>query len=163
ARTNPVRFEREVVPAMQQKYQGFVKLQTTPFYHQYNIQKAKELQDFYHEYEKKVHLVNAVEGRLGTSRQLKEDDFYKLFFEAEPSSGGNTGLTTPRPWPPRVIRKRHTYEIVRPGEREEVVDLFKTAERPILFWRTADKSAGVPKTMGEVREEVLAAWKTYEA
>src|SRR5262249_25130866 len=30
-------------------------------------------------------------------------------------------------------------------------------------WRTADKPAGVPKTMGEVREEVLAAWKTYEA
>src|SRR5262249_48357787 len=120
-------------------------------------------QDFYHEYEKKVHLVNAVEGRLGTSRQLKEDDFYKLFFEAESFSVGNTGLNTPRPWPPRVIRKRHTYEIVRPGEREEVVDLFKTAAGRTLFWGPADKPAGVPKTMGEVREEVLAAWKTYEA
>jgi hypothetical protein len=169
AKKNKDLFARTVVPDLWGKYAGFLRYEETQgLYHKYNIASAPELKALRTEYEHYLDKINSIEGRGGTSRQLRDDDFYKLFFEGERFSVGNQNAFFPETWPPRkkVIAKPNVFEPLRPGEREKPVDLFKEARRPAIFWWTGKKDAETdktPRTLDAARAEVEQAWKNYQA
>src|SRR5207237_810739 len=55
------------------------------------------------------------------------------------------------------------FDPVRPGEREKIVDLFKDAARPAIFWRVADEPQTKTLTLDAVRPEVEQAWAIFQA
>jgi hypothetical protein len=167
---------------------GLEQAQTSDFYHRFNIDQAKELEPLRKSFVAHLKEINDIEGRNLTPESfLKEGDFWRMFFgdggEHFAASGAKYQA---KPWPPIVKAGPQTIQKVRLGIDVDLVtnpsfrrfilaareaapgetvpfNLFETAERPFLFWRTADEPPLVPKDVGEVRAQVVEAWKLDKA
>jgi hypothetical protein len=145
-------------PGFIQKY-GLRHGETKEFRDPFNISKAPELEPLRESFEKYRFQVNHPEGRAGKEERLKEGDFFRLFFDAsEPSLSAAVGKYIPRPWPPVVEIK-----FDNPNIPPKTVSFFDTAEKPFLFWKTADQDSRVPESLKEVRDKVVRAWKIEKA
>lgn len=120
------------------------------------------------------HRINNAEGRGGTPSALKEDHFYKLFFENESFSVGGADPFVPRFWPPALQPRPKAnlppavQKALEEAERQSQrpVDRFEKADRPFVFWKREFSSARVPKTYNEtddVRRAVERAYRIAEA
>lgn len=157
---------------------GLERNKTADYYDSYNIQKAPELAPLLASYKKYYKQVNFMEDRSGQS-ELKDDQFYRLFFGDEPFSVATRDYFV-RPWPPDVTGKpprasQRTTDLsheeieelkkkVDPTKPNPTISFFRAAEKPILFWKTAEKKAAFPdKLDDESRERVVSIWKLEEA
>jgi hypothetical protein len=132
--------------------------ETKGFYDPFTISKAPELAPLRELFDKYRDLVNSAEGRGGKEERLKEGDFPRLFFDsAEPVSAAS-GRYIPRPWPPVVEVKSDN-----PNTPPKTVSFFEKAEKPVLFWKTADLDSRTPENLKEVRAKVVRAWKMKKA
>jgi hypothetical protein len=99
----------------------------------------KALLDSFERWRKQI---NTMEGRGGKPDMLKEGDFYKLFFGADPIGIGATEPYVPGVWPPAVTPKKSVQEFIT-GTKPAVVDLFRDDNQPIIYWKTAKKGPEV--------------------
>ncbi|MBM3994766.1 MAG: hypothetical protein FJ303_11520 [Planctomycetes bacterium] len=129
------------------------------YYDQFSIGAAPEFAGLKESYLKYMHQINLFEGRDTPDRQLTEKDFHKLFFgEAAFVASGKFDA---KPWPPEVKANRtrdfrfveprlsrgvtlQAWEELRkhvegldPTQPVPSLDLFRTAQKPMLYWRTA--------------------------
>ena len=144
---------------------GLELRETKDFYNRFTIAKAPELQPLYKAYERGYNAdVNIPEGRsLNPESQLKEGDFYKLFFDATESFSVAGSTFKAKPWPPVVTPKKGLGE-KEPNKAPQTIDLFETAEEPILFWKIKDNVGRIPQfTDAGVRGRVEQAWKFLKA
>lgn len=156
---------------LQNRYPGLQVHHSTGFRTPFDIARDPALQGFVASFEKYRHLVNQIEGRSGTERALKEDDFYRLFFGGEPFSVGNTAKYDPRPWPPVVTVQRTPLDsLLQAAEspeggaaKEQQQDLWQTADQPILFWKTDYQPEQVRQTLAEAWDDAVQAWKLLQA
>jgi hypothetical protein len=82
-----------------------------------------------------------------------------LFFDpSESSISAAVGKYVVRPWPP-VVEVRTG----NPNEAPKPISFFEKAEKPFLFWKTADLDARTPESLKEVRDKVVRAWKIKKA
>jgi hypothetical protein len=138
---------------------GLQHAETKAFHDQFNISKAPELAPLRESFEKYRFLVNSAEGRGGKEERLKEDDFPRLFFDAgEPAFSVAVGRYIPKAWPPVVEVKSND-----PNTPPRTESFFETAEKPFLFWKTADLDSRTPENLKEVRDKVVRAWKMQKA
>jgi hypothetical protein len=116
-------------------------------------------------YERYYEDINLREGRGGTAGMLRPDDFYRLFFDAEPFGVGGEQLFDPKPWPPAVTIKPNPFDLLVKGRnlRPEVRQMFDEADQPFLFWRTEVKPSQPPESLAEVRAAVEHAWRLEKA
>jgi hypothetical protein len=166
---------------------GLERGETKDFYHRYNIHEAKELEPLRKAFVANTFTINEMEGRnLEPDTVLKEGDFWKLFFDAGESFAATGQKYQPKPWPPVVkIQSRFVQQfrlIGDPGMIDDprlrqiaeraigadaseavTIGLFEDAERPFLFWRTADEPAVIPDKLADVRDRVVEAWKFNKA
>jgi hypothetical protein len=138
---------------------------TEQFFNRYDVDKSaalKPLRDSFEEYRGKI---NTIEGRAGKAEMLREDDFWRLFFDSSIGfSVANAGSYVARPWPPDVKVKKSDYGPVSATVTDaQTVYLFKDANRPFLFWQTAYEPARAPKSLEEVKDRVVKAWKELQA
>jgi hypothetical protein len=169
------------------KTYSFQRNETANFYNRYTVQQAKELEPLRQAYLKYYVQINLFEGRGGTERNLRDTDFWKMFFDK--SELFSTGLAkyTARPWPPAPTIKNlplnlnpEDYKDAPPEALQAymmraqmahfnplatlpAVDLFADAEKPILFWKTKEKPSAYPEKLADVRERVEEAWKMLKA
>jgi hypothetical protein len=138
---------------------------TEQFYNRYDIAKAPSLQPLLKSFEKYREEINTIEGRAGTPQYLKEDDFWRLFFDSSIGfSIENAGLYVARPWPPYVKSKPSEFGAVSTTVGEgQTIPLFTMSGHPFLFWQTEFEPARTPKSLDEVRDKVVAAWKEGKA
>ncbi|MBI3411136.1 MAG: hypothetical protein HY040_22605 [Planctomycetes bacterium] len=158
---------------------------TEGFHTRYDIAKAKELEPLRKAYEKTYDQINLFEGRKLTPEQiLKEDEFAKLFFDASEAFSAAGAPYKARTWPPTVTPKNPTLianqkglddnkmfaamldHIQRPHDPTKPlpsIQLFDKAERPFLFWKTAEQPAKIPDTLDQVRDNVEKAWRVDKA
>jgi hypothetical protein len=134
------------------------------YYDRFTINKAEEFDVLKQSYLKYIDQINLFEGRDLTGRKLTPADYYKMFFDqTEPFSA--SAKYQAMPWPPEVkpnntrdlqfvdarMKKDISPEDLRrfekhllendPNRQSPPLHLYKTAERPILFWRTAEITA----------------------
>jgi hypothetical protein len=151
----------------------------------YSVDDAKELAPLKESYLKYTDLINFFEARDVTpERLLKPGDFHKLFFDSSESFAATSPYHA-MPWPPKA--KPSTTRMWKPedprlidrkqiGEKDWMnfqqqlsqndplkpvpdLDLFKDAEKPILFWRTGER---IPERPGEYAD-IERNLKKYQA
>lgn len=156
--------------------------ETKSAYHKYNIHEAKELEALKKSFLAYIDQVNIYEGRnAAPETMLKSNDFWKLFFSDSGEHFASAVRYQVKPWPPvaRIQPQRAQQARLQPrneiefqiaqraesaGPNEVIpIDLFKDAERPFLFWRTAEEPPLVPTKLDEVRDRVVEAWKFNRA
>jgi hypothetical protein len=150
---------------LMEQYPGLQVYRTAQYRTPFDVAQAPELAGLQKSFERYRTQINTIEGRAGTERMLKEDDFPKLFFGSEPFSVGNTGKYDPRAWPPVVTVSQKQAQLApdaQPGEAK-TIDLWETAESPILFWKTEAQPDRTPKSLADVRGDVERAWKLAKA
>ena len=151
----------------------------------YSADTAPELEPLRKAYLKYLDMVNLFEGRDVTpERLLKPADFYKLFFDSGETFAATTAYRA-MPWPPRVkanaarlVRKADPRLInhlnIDPKANAEFLQqlrqlnplaqaapppfdgLFNTAEKPILFWRTAERIPQRPSKYADIAKDIKA-------
>lgn len=158
---------------------------TKDFYNRYTIDKAPELEPLRQQFQRYIDQINFLESRdLTPERLLKSGDFYKLFFGGERFT--TEGLYRALPWPPVVLpgepnihqrraapppdlspalqaeflRFMHNQDPARP---KGMFDLFSYAEKPSLYWKTAEVGADKPQNLAQVRDRVIEGWKLDRA
>jgi hypothetical protein len=138
---------------------------TQHYYNRYDIDKAPSLQPLLKSYEKYYTTVNTIEGRAGTELMLKEDEFWRLFFDSSIGySIENAGVYVAKPWPPYVKQKSNPMAAPTSSVTEgQTIPLFEQAQQPFLFWQTEFEAERVPTSLDEVRDKVVYAWKHKEA
>src|SRR5262249_59297676 len=67
---------------LQEKYPGLEYYATSKFYDQFDIAKSPELEKFKEAYDSWYPMIDRFEARKDPERQLKEGDFYRLFFDS---------------------------------------------------------------------------------
>ncbi len=159
--------------------------ETKEYYDRYNIAKAAELKPLEQDYAKYIDQINFFEGRdLTPERLLRDSDFYKLFFGSERFTA--EGLFKAAPWPPviapaaeGVLRQQRVrmpeinpamgaalgqfLQGQNPAQPKGAFDLFGFAEKPALYWKTAEEAADRPKSLKDVATRVIDAWKFEKA
>jgi hypothetical protein len=143
-----------------------LKVKSTELFHnRYDIAKSPALKPLFDSFEKYRAQINQIEGRAGKAEMLKEDDFWRLFFDSSIGySVANAGLYVPRPWPPDVrVKKADFGPITATVGDTQTVSLFKEANRPFLFWQTSFEPPRAPKSLDEVKDRVVRAWKEIQA
>jgi hypothetical protein len=160
---------------------------TKKLYSRYNIDQAPELQPLREAYERYFREINWFEKRdLTPERLLKENEFYKLFFETE-RFAANGATFQVRPWPPDIYPSQmQVLGLPGPNQMEQpnvapelMVDMQKfmqqgahqtegfrlldKAQKPILFWRNEQKSSEFPKDLASAKPRVIAAYQTEQA
>ena len=154
------------------------------YYDRFTIGQAKEFEPLKEAYLQYIDRINLFEGRVTPDRKLTPDDFYKLFFTNE--AFAVSAKFQAKPWPPEVTsgeerdahfadlrfnkgitkddldRFQKHFKDSDPTQRVPTLQLFKSAPRPILFWRTDEKTANPPtdynkivndlKTLDELRD-----------
>jgi hypothetical protein len=135
------------------------------YYDQFTINGAAEFDVLKQSYLKYMDQINLFEGRdLTPGKKLKAADYYKVFFDQTESFAASAKYQA-KPWPPevkpnntrelqfvdaRMKRNVAPEDLVRfekhllendPNRASPPLYLYKTAERPILFWRTAEINA----------------------
>jgi hypothetical protein len=161
---------------------------TEKFYDRYSIKDAPELKPLMEAYERYYTTINQIEGRESRPETiLKDEDFWKLFFDGTESFAIATGKYNSKPWPPVIklgtptqlqaiartgrdleIGSNRLDDLVRMSEAREpnkdvTFNLFATSNRPFLFWKTDEKAAEVPDTLADVKDRVAEAWKIQQA
>lgn len=148
----------------------------TPF----DIQQDPGMAEFLKQYERYRVQVNNAEGRGNTEKQLKEDDFNRLFFDASEPFSVAGGRYEVRAWPPTVTVPRGALRgnlgaaldpikeiqelMAEEGEgKARTEDLWRASDSPILFWKTDYESARVASKLEDGMPAVVAAWKLQEA
>jgi hypothetical protein len=162
--------------------------QTEKFYDRYTIKDAPELKPLLEAYQRYFNMVNMTEGRdARPESKLKDDDFWKLFFDNSEAFSAAHGKYQARPWPPVIkLGKPAEIETLRPGmsgiegnpdvldniirqsqnrepNKDAAFNLFTTSDRPFLFWRGEEKAAEIPESLADVEPQVLEAWKLHQA
>lgn len=161
--------------------------QTEKFYDRYTIKDAPELKPLREAFDRYYKMVNGMEGRdIRPETVLKDDDFWKLFFDASEQYGASRGKYEAKPWPPviklgsptqiemfmksgelegksQVARDVMLKAQARDGGKDTAFNLFATSDRPFLFWKTEEKPAEVPESLADVKDKVLKAWKLQQA
>jgi hypothetical protein len=160
---------------------------TKDYYDRFSVPNAPELQPLRDAYERYYREINWFEKRdLTPERLLKDDEFYKMFFDNEPFAA-SSGTFQVRPWPPDirpnqmqvwgvpgmnqpqapnvsddllVAVQRHMQQA---GGHSEGFRLLDKAQKPILFWRHDYKAPEFPQNLAAARPLVLAAWETEQA
>lgn len=162
------------------------------WYDRYNIDELDTLKTAYLRY---IDAINMFEARdLTPEKLLKPGDFYKIFFDSSESFSA-AAMFRPMPWPP-VVTRPNNQRIFGGVENPKLIDqskienvlreqfnnfvgqnnplaplpafdgLFKNAEKPILFWRTAKRDPKpLPTEYAKIAEELKRideAWKTAE-
>jgi hypothetical protein len=158
---NKAKYEREIANNLDKL--GLERYVTKDFVNQFTVDKAPELQRLRKAFEKAYPTINITEGRdRAPETMLKEGDFYKLFFESTEPVRAADATYSARPWPPVVTAKKG-FGAKAAGQSPELVDLFKDAEQPILFWRIDKKASQIPESLSQVRQRVEETWKFLEA
>jgi hypothetical protein len=159
---------------------------TKKYYNKYNIDQAPGLAALREAYDRYYREINWFEKRdLAPERQLKEGDFFKLFFDSE--SFTSTNRFQVRSWPPDIrpdqmqvmdIQMMHNLDapnvnpevladvqkFMHQGNKQgESFRLLDKAQKPILYWRRDDKPAEFPKTFEAAKDRVAAAWDSETA
>jgi hypothetical protein len=155
-----------------ERYQGLEIQHTRRFHNRFDLGASPNLKGFKESFERYRTQINTIEGLAGTDRFLKEDDFYRLFFGSEPFSVGNTSTYDPHIWPPVATvnpKQRLGADGKLPDEdRPKTIDLWATAESPVLFWKTDSHPERIPEPAElakneEIRKEVDRAWRIARA
>lgn len=148
---------------------GLERRATKDLHDRFSIEKAPELAPLYKSYEKWYENINRAESRdLAPETLLKDSDFYKLFFDSTESFSVAGSTYKAKPWPPRVTPKKLPPQLMfdpthDPTKPIPPIELFETAEKPILFWKVEDRLGKVPESLAAVRERVANAWKFQKA
>ncbi len=160
---NKARFKRELDKYLPGLGLEVVQTKDDVFYNRYTIDKAPELKPLLKEYEKWYRPVDIAEGRdMKPETVLKEDDFYKLFFDGTESFSAFGSTYKAKPWPPLVTPKKVLGEM-ETGKQTQHTDLFAKAPNPILFWKIEDRPGKIPESLDAVKDRVVEAWKTDKA
>lgn len=155
------------------------------YYSRYSVEDAKELAPLRESFDKYVNLLNFFEARDVTpERLLKPGDFYKMFFDPSESFAATSPYTA-MPWPPKAktsttrIWKGADPRLIDPNQLRQKdlanfeqqmgqadplkaapeLDLFKDAEKPILFWRTGERVPERPTDYADIDRNL----KKYQA
>jgi hypothetical protein len=142
---------------------GLIHKGTTQFRNRYDVASDPGLKEFRESFEdgKFIADINLFQGRGGTEKMLKPDEFWKLFFDAsEMYSIRNYGLFTPQAWPPVTVDMMNQ---INPAEKEKKIPMWDKAPMPILYWKTANEPARTPANLAAVRKEVEHAWYYLKA
>lgn len=162
--------------------------QTEKFYDRYSIKDAPELKPLREAYDRYYKMVNGIEGRdIKPELVLKDDEFWRLFFDPSEAYGAARGKFEAKPWPPviktgtptqlemflksgelegqpqlanEVIRQAHS---ANAGKDTTGINLFATSDRPFLFWKMDEKAAEIPENLSEVKDKVAHAAKMLQA
>jgi hypothetical protein len=160
---NKAKFNREL-----DKYLPGMGLELVPprddvYYNRYSIADAPELKPLLKEYEKWYRTIDITEGRdMKPETVLKDDDFWKLFFDGTEPFSAYGSTYKARPWPPVVTPKKVLGE-VDPTKQPIKKDYFTLAPKPILFWKVEDRPGKIPESIDQVKDRVVAAWKAEKA
>lgn len=161
---------------------------TDKFHDRFSIKNASELKPLLEAFDRYYAMVNITEGRdAQPETQLKEDDFWKLFFDGSETFSVARGRYEAKPWPPviklgtpaqinKMISEPSTLEVdpnvlrdmqrqanQRESGKEVAFNLFATSDRPFLFWKTDEKPAEVPESLADVKDRVVQEWKMQQA
>jgi hypothetical protein len=150
------------------------------YFNRFSVDDAKELEPLKEAYLKYLHLINLFEARdMTPERLLKADDFQKLFFDSSEAFSAASPYRA-MPWPPKAktnparIWKGADPRLIDPKQIREKdfmnfkqqldqndplkpppdLDLFKDAEKPILFWRTAERIPERPSDYAEIERNM---------
>jgi hypothetical protein len=107
--------------------------------------------------------INLIEGRVLKKNALKPDEFWRLFFdETEPHGLAKAGIVgVVKQWPPDLEQASRPDEV--DPVKHPILLWAKTAQSPMLFWKTADNPAHVPTNLQEIRDAAIHAWKLDKA
>jgi hypothetical protein len=144
------------------------------YYDRFTISAAPEFEKLKESYLKYVDEINLFEGRdLTPKRMLKPTDFYKMFFDPTEAFSASAKYQA-MPWPPEVKpNNSRDLNFVNPRLKNDIpsedltrfethikesdpnreappLQLYRTAELPILFWRTAEINATRPTDYNKI-------------
>ncbi|MCI0637780.1 MAG: hypothetical protein L0Y72_22895 [Gemmataceae bacterium] len=181
--------KKAAVERLLRKYQdqyGLERSATKDFFNRFTVQGVKELQALKESFERYHMHVNFIEGRdLTPERTLKEDEFWKMFFDGTESFSVAGAKYRARPWPP-VVEPKNPGRLMRregaallgprllmdleqivqnqdPTKPMPAISLFEKADKPFLIWRTEDEPGSYPDKLEQVQDRVVEAWKFLKA
>ncbi len=155
------------------------------YFSRYSVDDAKELAPLKESYLKYMTRINFYEARdMTPERLLKPADFQKMFFDSSESFAATSPYHA-MPWPPNAkpsttrmwkpedprlidrkqIRQEDFEDFMKQlGQNDPLkaipeLDMFKDAEKPILFWRTAERIPERPADYGDIDRNL----KKYQA
>jgi hypothetical protein len=150
------------------------------YYDRFTVDSAPELAPLREAYLKYMDEINLFEGRE-PERRLKPGDFNKMFFDAT-ERFSSAAKYRAMPWPPEVELNR-TRDVrflagpslykdidpdaldnlrkemskINPASREvPKIAMYKTAPKPILFWRTGEIAAHRPADFAQAKSDLQA-------
>jgi len=139
---------------------------TKDYYDRFKIDKAPELKPLLEAFDSEQTLdhINIIEGRArGSEQAVSKGDFARLFFDTTLPFSAAEERFRARPWPPVLEAKSDIRALQEPDAKPKTIDLFESADKPILFWKIEDKSAEIPASLDVARKAVEDAWKTQKA
>jgi hypothetical protein len=184
ARTNISKIKRELDSAagdpakfkrVLNKYVAELKLSRYPhdnappaIFNRYNVDQSIDLKPLKDSYEKYWPMINNFEGRSSKPEKLlTADDFYKMFFGTEDFAA--TAIYKAMPWPPPVhpaaellgTKSGLADQILQKLQDNDDPDhmaplnlLFENADKPFLYWKTADVSPPRPTDYRDIGVEI---------
>ncbi len=165
----------ELVPKLKLTY-GPSDEKKGEFHDRYTIEASKEFAPLKEAYLKYLPIINLFEGRDTPARKLKPEDFHKIFAGTEPFAANAKYRVMP--WPPevkadntrelqtidpRIKRAVAPEDLLRfekhvaehdPNRPAPSLKLYLTAERPILYWRTAEANAPKPADYKQINADI---------
>jgi hypothetical protein len=152
----------------------------------------KPLREAFDHYFQQINMIEGRDGITG-KQPWKESDFPKIFFEGTENVGlaGEQRKFAVRPWPPTLSLGNPTqlemmlqmqsnrmglanmdagamdeFNSLRTSKeptKNATLDMIAYAEKPILFWKTAEQLSTPPQSVADVKDRVTEAWKRIEA
>jgi hypothetical protein len=153
------------------------------YYNRYTLSESKEMEPLKEAYLRYIDAINMFEARdLTPERLLKPGDFYKLFFDSSESFSASA-MNRAMSWPPVVTRPNNQRifgienpRLIDPTKVAQVLQqqfsefvgqnrpdaplpsfdgLFKNADKPMLFWRTAKRDPkALPSEYSKIADEI---------
>jgi hypothetical protein len=165
--------------------------ETKKAFNRYDVDTDPELKPLRDSYDKYYAQINAMEGRDGISgkKPWKQDEFWRIFFDGTETAGvaGETRKFAAHPWPPTVKLGNPTQlditmqgngladmdagaqaefnaaRMSRESNRETTIDLIAHTDRPFLIWKTYETAGDPPRSVDDIKDRVVTAWKMLEA
>ncbi|HZZ77396.1 MAG TPA: hypothetical protein VFE62_02695 [Gemmataceae bacterium] len=181
AEGDPEKFRRALDKLVSELHLTYGPADKSVYFNRFTVDSAKELEPLKEAYLKSIDLINFYEARDVTpDRLLKPGDFQKLLFDSTESFAATTPYRV-MAWPPKA--KMNSQRVLKPGadprlihpekltgrEYEEFMgqlkqqdplratpefDMFKYADKPILFWRTAERIPVRPSEYADIERDV---------